>query len=91
MSNQIADCTIKSRYVIEVQNGSLDYIPKFAIFVRKRELCASALCSCKDWATTNLLKNKLRRFASLREGRMLPDVLRLTTKIRKFAAPFTSD
>ena len=54
MSNQIAERTIKGHDVIEVQNGCLDFIPGFAIFVRKRELCSSALCSCKDWATTNL-------------------------------------
>ena len=47
----------------------------FAIFVRKRELCASALCCFKEWATTNLLTSKFRRFASLREGRMSPAVL----------------
>ena len=29
----------------------------------------------KDWATTNLLTSKFRRFSSLREGRMLPAVL----------------
>ena len=53
MSNQIAECTIKGHDVIKVQSGCLDFIPEFAIFVRKRELCSSALSSCKDWATTN--------------------------------------
>ena len=50
--------TIKSCYiieVIEVQKGRLDCIPRFAIIVRKRELCASALPSFKNWVTTNLL------------------------------------
>ena len=43
MSNEIAERTIKSRNVIEVQNGSLDFILRFAIFVRKeRTLCISA-------------------------------------------------
>ena len=41
---------------------SLNSIPSSAIFVQKRELCVSVLCSFKDWATTNLLMNKLRRF-----------------------------
>ena len=52
---------------------------QFANFVRKREHCRSALCSFKDWATTNLLTNTLRRFASLCEGRM------------KSTTPFTTD
>ena len=71
MSNEIAERTIKSGYVIEVQNGCLNFNPRFAIFVRKGELCASALCSFKDLATINLLMNKFRQIASLREGRML--------------------
>ena len=75
MNNEIAECTIKSHYVIEVQNGRLDFIPRFAIFVQKRELCASALYSFKDWATTNLLANKFRQFASLCEGRISPAVV----------------
>ena len=36
--------------------------------------CASAPSCFKDWATTNLLTTKFRRFASLREGRMSPAV-----------------
>ena len=76
MSNEIAERTIKSHYVIiEVQNGRLEFILRFAIFVQKRELCASALCLFKDWATTNLFANKLRQFASLHEGRMSLAVL----------------
>ena len=70
MSNEIAERTIKSRYVIKVQNGRLDFIQRFAIFVRKRELGASALCCFKDWATTNLFTRNFRQFASLREGRI---------------------
>ena len=69
MSNQIAECTIKGYYVIKVQNGCLDFIPGFAIFVHKKELCVSALSSCKDWTIINLLTNKFRRFASLCEGK----------------------
>ena len=68
MSNQIADGTIKSCYVIKEQNGHLDFIPKFAIFVQKRKLYASALRSFKDWAQQ---KKKVRPLASLCEGRML--------------------
>ena len=75
MSNQIADGTIKSCYVIKVQNGHLNFILKFAIFVQKRKLYASALCSFKDWATINLPMKKVRRFASLCEGRVLLAVL----------------
>ena len=69
MSNEIAERAIihVSNYVIEVQNGCLNFIPRFAIFVRKKELYVSAFCSFKNWATTNLLPNKLRRFASLCE------------------------
>ena len=44
MSNQITECTIKSRYISKVQNGRLNFIPRFAMFVRKRELlCISTL------------------------------------------------
>ena len=70
MSNEIAEHTIKSRYVIEVPR----FIPRFAIFALKRELYASALCSFKNWATTKLLTNKFRRFVGLFEGRMSPAV-----------------
>ena len=58
-----------------VQNGLLDFIPKFVIFVCKRENYVSALCSFKNWATTTLLPNTLRQFASLCEGRMSLAVL----------------
>ena len=71
MSNQIAERTIKSRYIIEVQNGHLDFIPKFSVFVRKRELYVSVHCSVKNY--NNLLTNKFRRFASSYEGRMSLD------------------
>ena len=64
MSNQIAQRTIIGRYVIEVQNGHLDFILRFAIFVQEKELYVSALGSFKNWATTNLLLNKLRQFTS---------------------------
>ena len=63
MSNQIAEHTIKGHDVIEVENGCLDFIPGGAVFVRKRELYSSALCSCKDWATTNLLTIQVWEFA----------------------------
>ena len=48
MSNQIAERTINSRYIIKVQNGRLDFYSEFANFVRKRELCGPALGSFKD-------------------------------------------
>ena len=48
MSNQIAERTSNSRYVIEVQNGRLDFYLGFANFVWKRELCGQALGSFKD-------------------------------------------
>ena len=66
MSNQIAEHTIKSSYVIEVQNGRLDFILRFAIFVQKKELHVhvAVLCSFKNWTTTNLFPNKLRWFVS---------------------------
>ena len=67
MSNEIEERTIKSCYVIEVQNGCLDFILRFAIFVQERTLYASVLCSLKNWAATNLLLNKLRQFVSLCE------------------------
>ena len=51
--------------VINVQMAVNNFIPRFAIFVQKREVCASVFCYFKDRATTNLL----RRVASLREGR----------------------
>ena len=49
MSNEIAERTIihVSNYIIEVQNGCLNFIPRFAIFVRKKELYVSAFCSLK--------------------------------------------
>ena len=75
MTNQIAERTIKSCYVNEVQNGHLDFISRFAIFVQERELYVSALCSFKNWATTNLHPNKLRQFASSCEWRMSLTVL----------------
>ena len=65
----------KSHYVIKGRNGYLDFILSFTIFVWNRELCALALCSFKDWATTNLLISKFRQFVSLCEGRMLPALL----------------
>ena len=57
MSLEIAEYTTIGHYVIEVQNDRLNFVPKFAIFVQIRELCASALCSFKDWATINLRTN----------------------------------
>ena len=39
MSNQIAERTSNSHYIIKVQNGRLDFYSEFANFVRKRELC----------------------------------------------------
>ena len=62
-------------YVINMQNGCLDFILRFAILCAEEKLYVSTLCSFKDWATTNLLTNKLRQFASLCEGRMSLAVL----------------
>jgi len=45
MSNQISERIIKSRYIIKVQNGHIDFISRFAVFVQKRELYVLALCS----------------------------------------------
>ena len=58
MSNEIAERTIESRYIIKVQNGHLDFIPMFAIFMQKREFHASAHFSFMDGATASLLTNK---------------------------------
>ena len=83
-------CAFSILYIVEVQNGCFDFIPRFSIFLRKREFCASVL---KEWTAKTLLMNKFRLFASLHEGRILPAALtsRLTTEITKFATPFTSD
>ena len=71
----IAEHTVKSHYVIKVQNGWLDFILKFAGLCGMEELGAPGLCSFKGWATTNLFRNRFRWFASLHEGRMLLAVL----------------
>ena len=39
MSNEIAECTVKSHHIIIVQNSHLDFTPRFAIFMLKRKLC----------------------------------------------------
>ena len=59
----------------------------------KRELYTSVLWSFNDWATTNLLTNKLKQFVSLCDGRMSLAVLakRLMTEMSNFATPFTSE
>ena len=68
MTNQIAEYTIKSHYVIKVQNDHLNFIiPRFSVF------CAEE--RALYWATTNLLLNKLRPCVSLCEGRMSLAVL----------------
>ena len=67
---QSAQLRVATLYVIEVQNGHLDFIPRFSVFVWKKELYVSVLCSFKKWATTNLLPNKLRRFVNSCEWRM---------------------
>ena len=61
-------------HVIDVQNGHLDFILRFAIFVRKRELCASALGSFNDW-TTYEQGQAVCEFVSLCKGRMSLAVL----------------
>ena len=43
MSNQFTEHRIKSHYVAEMQNGHLNFIPRFAVFVQKRELYVSQL------------------------------------------------
>ena len=43
MSNEITEHTITSCYIMKAQNGQVDFISRFAIFVWKRELCISAL------------------------------------------------
>ena len=63
MSNQIAEHAINGHDIIEVENGCLDFIPGGAVFVCKRELCSSALCSCKDWTIINLLTIQVWEFA----------------------------
>ena len=69
MNNEIAERTIKSHYVIiEVQNGRLNFIPRFAIFVQKRELCALALCSWTGLQQTYLQKNSGNLQVCVREG-----------------------
>ena len=55
-------------YVIEVQNSRLDFILRFAIFVRKRELCVSALCSLKNWATATYFEQAQAVCKFVREG-----------------------
>ena len=72
--------TIKSQsmQLKSLRHWSTEWLPRFYSEVGnfcKRELCASVLSSSKDWATTNLLMNKLRRFLSLCEGRISPAVL----------------
>ena len=69
MSNQIAEHTIESCYVIEVQMGTLFYSEVRKFCVKERTLCISALFF-KNWATTNLLPNKLWQFASSCDWRM---------------------
>ena len=53
-TNELMEHTVKSHYVIEVQNGCLHFILRFVIFVWKREFCASLLCSFKGLGTKNL-------------------------------------
>jgi len=65
MSNEIAEYTIKSLYVIEVKNGCLNFILGLQFLARRDNYVASVLCSFKDWVTTNLLTNKFKQFASL--------------------------
>ena len=67
MSNQITEHTINSHYVIEVQNGRLDFYLKFANFVRRRENSVDQ-CVLHNKSATNLL-NKLGGLrVSMREG-----------------------
>ena len=82
-----------SHYITEVQNDCLNYffIWRFAIFVRKRELCSSALSSFKDWASFN--KTYVWTNSGGLRGKDVASYFssRLKTETRKFAAPFISD
>ena len=68
-----------------MQNDHLNFIPRLAIFVRKRELCPSALCSFNHWATTNLLTSKVKQFVW---GKDVAScfILRLVTEMKKFTS-----
>ena len=63
---------------------------RFAIFVRKRELYATVLCSFKNLGTKNLLTNELRWFVSFHEGRMSPAALAQGKRLKSGRLPLLS-
>ena len=80
MSSEITEHTIKSGYVIKVQNGRLDFIPRLQFFerensVHQRSVVLRAGLQQTCLRTINLLTSKFRWFVSLREGKMSPAVL----------------
>ena len=79
-----------TQFYIAMSSKFKDFILRFAIFVRKSELCASALCCFKDWATKNLLISKFKRFASLHEKMMSPAILARVWRIKSGSLPLLS-
>ena len=49
--------------------ATVDFTLRFTVLAQKREFYASVLCSSQDWATINLLADKLRQFVNLHEAR----------------------
>ena len=90
MSNQIAECTIKSHYVMQVQNAASILFQDLQFWC-ERENCMyqHSVCSFKNWATTNQLPNKLRWFASLCEQRMsLADLVKVEDRNEEVCCSF---
>ena len=85
---EIADCTIKSCYVIKVRNGHLNCIPMFAILCKRENSVHQRSVVLR--ATTNLLTSKFRGLASLHEGRMLPAVLAQVWWLKSGSLPLLS-
>ena len=65
-----------------MQNGCLDFIPGFVIFVCKKELPVSVFSSCKDWTIMNLLT--LRVYVRENVASCFTCSSRLMNEIRKF-------
>ena len=91
------------RWAIKSQNAQLEvatsskckmpprFYSKICNFCAKeRTVCISTLvCSFKNWATTNQLPNKLRRFASLCEQRMsLADLVKVEDRNEEVCCSF---
>ena len=66
---------IQKSYVIRVQNGFFDFIPRFATLCGWENLSMHQCSVLFNWAITNLLLNMLRWFASSCEGRISLAVL----------------